>query len=112
MKEPQRVREPVQVYLAPPDRDRLASLAERLGLTKSEVLRRGLGALERETTDPSRHPLLELSGIATGEGGMEVDYDPVIEHDRYVADYVQQQTDERRAEIEAAERKGRRRRRG
>ena len=49
-KPPARVAEPVQVYLAEPDRDRLERLAEELGLTKSDVLRRGLlGArFERE----------------------------------------------------------------
>jgi hypothetical protein len=40
------VGEPVQVYLADPDRERLERLATRLGATKSDVLRRGLEALE------------------------------------------------------------------
>ena len=44
-----RVSEPVQVYLVGPDLDRLERLASRLGATKSDVLRRGLGALEAET---------------------------------------------------------------
>lgn len=41
-----RAAEPVQVYLDPPDRERLERLARRLDTTKSEVLRRGLAALE------------------------------------------------------------------
>ena len=43
---PKRVAEPVQVYLDGPDRERLERLAERLDTTKSDVLRRGLEALE------------------------------------------------------------------
>lgn len=41
--------EPVQVYLQPPDRERLDRLTDRLGTTKSDVLRRGLEALEAQT---------------------------------------------------------------
>lgn len=41
--------EPVQVYLDPPDRERLERLAARLDATKSDVLRRGLAALESQT---------------------------------------------------------------
>ncbi len=48
-KTPARVAEPVQVYLAEPDRERLERLAQELGLTKSDVLRRGLLALESNT---------------------------------------------------------------
>jgi len=36
------VAEPVQVYLAPDDRDRLDHLAKLLDATKSDILRRGL----------------------------------------------------------------------
>src|SRR5665213_790040 len=41
-KHPPRVAEPVQVYLQPSDRERLDRLTDRLGTTKSDVLRRGL----------------------------------------------------------------------
>ena len=44
-----RVSEPVQVYLTEPDRERLDRLAEQLDATKSDVLRRGLAALEAAT---------------------------------------------------------------
>ena len=47
---------PVQVYLGPRDRDRLERLASRLDLSKSDVLRRGIEALERQVTDPDFHP--------------------------------------------------------
>ena len=45
-RQPGRVTEPVQVYLDPVDRERLERLAARLEVTKSDVLRRGLEALE------------------------------------------------------------------
>lgn len=48
-----RVAEPVQVYLERPDRERLERLAEHLDATKSDVLRRGLEALESQIRRPS-----------------------------------------------------------
>jgi hypothetical protein len=44
-----RVAEPVQVYLDPADRARLERLTARLDATKSDVLRRGLEALDALT---------------------------------------------------------------
>jgi hypothetical protein len=55
-----RVAEPVQVYLDRPDRERLERLAVQLEATKSDVLRRGLEALEslsRRATGPARTPV-------------------------------------------------------
>ena len=45
-KRPARVAEPVQVYLDPADASRLERLMQRMQATKSDVLRRGLEALE------------------------------------------------------------------
>ena len=39
------VREPIQVYLSSAERDQLERLASSLGVSRSEVLRRGLEAL-------------------------------------------------------------------
>jgi len=50
----------VQVYLDRPDRERLERLAAQLEATKSDVLRRGLEALEsltRRTTGPAAVPV-------------------------------------------------------
>ena len=69
-----RVAEPVQVYLQPPDRERLERLTERLGTTKSDILRRGLEALEAQTTTRSdsveggRLPLPTFAGGALAPG--------------------------------------------
>lgn len=48
-----RVAEPVQVYLDRADRERLERLAARLEATKSDVLRRGLTALESQMRRPA-----------------------------------------------------------
>jgi hypothetical protein len=62
-----RVAEPVQVYLAGPDRDRLERLAQSLGLTKSDVLRRGLEALESRA-QPGRKPARPRVRLPTFRG--------------------------------------------
>ena len=80
-----RVREPVQVYLDAPEQERLERLMEEMDTTKSDILRRGLEALERELFDPEHHPALQIIGIAGVEQSQECDFDPAREHDRYLA---------------------------
>lgn len=84
---PPRVREPVQVYLDPGDRERLERLRRQLEASKSEVLRRGLEALERDLLDPEHHPALRIIGML-GEGSRPPveGPDPAREHDRCLAD--------------------------
>ena len=77
---------PVQVYLAGPDRDRLERLAKRLELSKSDVIRQGIEALERQVEDPALHPLLRIIGIAGEESGPDPGYDVAREHDRFLAE--------------------------
>ena len=81
-----KVREPVQVYLDPEDRERLDRLRDRLGSTKSAILRRGLEALEREVLDPSSHPALGLIGIVEHRPLRGVEPDPARSHDLCLAD--------------------------
>lgn len=85
---PKRVREamPVQVYLGAEEQQRLDQLAEHFELTKSEVIRRGLLALERELHDPASHPALRLIGLVDAETGPPLPYDIALEHDRFLAD--------------------------
>jgi len=87
---PPRVSEPVQVYLHRPDQDRLKRLTERLGTNKSDVLRRGLEALERQVTDPADHPVLRIIGLGSSEVQSNTELpgtmDPAREHDRVLAD--------------------------
>jgi hypothetical protein len=82
----ERVAEPVQVYLEKGDRDRLERLAGQLGATKSDVLRRGLAALERDLRDPATHPALRLIAIAERETAPPTKYATAREHDRALAD--------------------------
>ena len=79
-------REPAQVYLDAPEQRRLGRLTEQLDTTKSDVLRRGLEALEREVFDPDHHPALQIIGIAGAEQAPDCDFDVAKEHDRYLAD--------------------------
>lgn len=81
---------PVQVYLDRPSRDRLDRLAERLELTRSDVLRRGLLALEREAGEPALHPVLKLAGTAV-ESGPTPGYDIAREHDRFLAEVAERE---------------------
>jgi len=75
------------VYLNVVERERLARLTAELGTTKSEVLRKGLEALELQLIDPEHHPALAIIGIA-GEiraapgGGL----DPARDHDHVLSD--------------------------
>lgn len=88
---PSVAREPVQVYLDGPDQERLDRLTTRLEATKSDVLRRGLEALERQVLDPASHPALAIAGImnssdSTGLGAP----DAARDHDRVLADGEEQ----------------------
>ena len=97
------VREPVQINLDPADQGRLERLRNQLNSSKSDVLRRGLAALERALTDPDQHPALRIIGIADGaaETG-DPGFDLGREHDRFLSD----------AEEESWDRPGNRGRRG
>ena len=86
-KKPSKISEstPIQVYLAPRQRARLDRLAEQLDTSRSDILRRGIRALEREITNPDSHPTLRLIGLSEGnESGC--DYDAAVEHDRFLAE--------------------------
>jgi hypothetical protein len=82
------IREPVQVYLAPSERERLERLRTSLDTTKSDVLRKGLEALESQLSNPDHHPALSIIGLFRGapprEG--EPESDVARAHDRFLAD--------------------------
>ena len=85
-----RVGEPVQVFLATPDRERLLELAAHLGVSKSDVIRKGLSALQRELTNPATHPALRLIGLIDDDTGMTADgRDVARQHDAVLADYYE-----------------------
>jgi hypothetical protein len=83
---PPRVAEPVQVYLNSDEQDRLKRLTEHLATSKSDVLRRGLEALEREVTDPAGHPVLRVIGIGASSEpeGRAPALDPARDHDTFL----------------------------
>ena len=85
---PRRVSEaaPVQVYLSTEERQRLEHLADHLETNKSEVIRRGLLALERELYDLENHPAIRLIGIGTEEIGPPLPYNVSTNHHRALAD--------------------------
>jgi hypothetical protein len=56
---PAAIREPVQVYLAADERDLLNRLVTETGLTKAEILRRGMRSFAREQGGAS--PMLRFS---------------------------------------------------
>ena len=81
---PRRVGEPAQVYLTESDRARLERLTVQLHASKSDVLRRGLEALELQHLEPSAHPALRLIGMV--DDVIETDATDVArEHDRVLA---------------------------
>jgi Arc/MetJ-type ribon-helix-helix transcriptional regulator len=81
-----RVSEPLQVYLDVKQRRRLERLAGELGLSKSDVVRRGLEALEGQLSDPAEHPALRIIGIAAAESTAATGYDVARDHDRFLAE--------------------------
>lgn len=76
---PRRVREPVQVYLAADDRDLLNRLAAETGLSKAEILRRGVRsfAKEQQTASPMLQYLENLGNIEAPDG-TAVDHDAAL----------------------------------
>ena len=79
-----RVAEPVQVYLRPSEKERLDRLTEKLDTTKSDVLRRGLKALELQISDPEHHPVLKIIGMVSVPDD-DLGIDVAREHDEYLA---------------------------
>ena len=74
-----RVREPVQVYLETDDSSLLARLTATSGLSKAEVMRRGMRAFAREQDVES--PMLRyVADSSTGDWpvGVAADHDAVL----------------------------------
>ena len=76
---------PVQAYLTRDDYALLDRLVGQLGTSKSDVIRRGIHAVERELADPARHPALRLIGLAERELKGVAEVDVAREHDTYLA---------------------------
>lgn len=61
---PKTVREPIQVYLTPQERSELDRVAKKMGVSRSEALRRGVRALEDSGYDGALRELAD-DGLAT-----------------------------------------------
>jgi hypothetical protein len=79
------VREPIQVYLAEGERRLLDQLAKDAGVSRAEVLRRGIAAVARESQPWETSPVLEFVRRVQAEGaGLPPDVGE--RHDDYLAD--------------------------
>jgi hypothetical protein len=82
---PAQVREPFQVYLDQKDRELLERIAERTGVARAEVLRRGLRTLAAEALT-ERAPGASLRTLAGVLGDKKsVPTDLAERHDHYLA---------------------------
>ena len=83
---PKAVRDPVQVYLEAPDRALLERSAVATGLSRAEVLRRGLHRFAAELLADESPALafLESAGTSTPASAAS---DVATRHDEYLADW-------------------------
>lgn len=81
---PDRVREPVQLYVTSEERGLLDSLAATTGLSRAEVLRRGLRSFAREQPVADSPMLRLLNDLTDNDWPADIGR----EHDRYLADAV------------------------
>jgi hypothetical protein len=81
-KPPRRVREPIQVYLDVDERALLDRVAAETGLSRAEILRRGLRQFAAEQS-AGKSPMLEFM-----ESLRDVDFPPDLSerHDDYLAE--------------------------
>jgi hypothetical protein len=86
---PRGVREPLQVYLDPDERGLLDRLARETGLSRAEILRRGLKSFAVE--HGGRSPMLDfLDSMA----GLEYPPDMSARHDDYLDEAYREGTSE------------------
>lgn len=80
------VREPVQVYLATPDRALLNRVAKQAGLSRAEVLRRGLRAFGADVLSEESPMLRFLDVMAAMPAPKGAPKDVALHHDDYLTD--------------------------
>ena len=83
---PRAVREPVQVYLEAPDRALLERSALATGLSRAEVLRRGLHRFAAELL-ADESPALSFLESAGSSTPLDAASDVAARHDGYLADW-------------------------
>jgi hypothetical protein len=85
-KKPMAVREPVQVYLDRPDKTLLDRVAKRAGLSRAEVLRRGLRSYGAEVLTEDNPILKLLHEFENADWPADVPTDLAVNHDKYLAE--------------------------
>ncbi|MEK7401567.1 MAG: hypothetical protein AABZ80_04305 [Gemmatimonadota bacterium] len=84
-KKPGKVSEPIQVYLTPADRAMLDRVAKAAGVSRAEVLRRGIRRMSTEAS-AGEHPALklirEMNALDWGDGPNDM----AQRHDEYLAE--------------------------
>jgi hypothetical protein len=80
------VREPVQVYLTKQDRALLDRVAKKAGLSRAEVLRRGLRRIGAEVLAGESPVLALLDEMAAADWPAAMPRDVAERHDRYLAE--------------------------
>src|SRR4051812_26863633 len=79
------VREPVQVYLTGPDRILLDQVASKTGLSRAEVLRRGVRRMAAEALGENSPMLAFIREQAESEWPSDVPSDAAERHDEHLA---------------------------
>ena len=77
------VREPLQVYLTADERSLLDRLAESHGISRAEVLRRGIRAFALEEGDGTGSPVFALLSSMVGDDWPD---DVATHHDEHLTD--------------------------
>lgn len=85
-KKPMAVKEPVQVYLARPDKALLDRVAKRAGLSRAEVLRRGLRSYSAEVLAEDNPILKLLHEFENADWSADVPTDLAVNHDKHLAE--------------------------
>jgi Ribbon-helix-helix protein, copG family len=78
------VREPIQVYLDPADRELLDAIAARSGLSRAEVLRRGIRRVGAEVLGGGDAALTFLDEMVAGGWPADMPDDVGERHDDYL----------------------------
>ena len=84
-RKPKAVKEPVQVYLDAGDRAVLEGVAERTGLSRAEVLRRGLRAYAVQQQG-GEGPMLQFIRKMAASDWPDGPSDMGLNHDKYLAE--------------------------
>ena len=89
------VREPIQVYLTEAERASLDDAARELGVSRSELLRRGIEAMRRRSYEGALGDLIEAGSVTPPriQAGPPPPARPVVTLDRLLSELDQDRAD-------------------